>query len=298
MDTPLEVPSARFVAIDVETAAATRASICQIALAHFEAQAPPIVWSSYVHPECDFRPINVHVHGIRAEHVQAAPTFPSLYDRLVAALDGQVVAQYSAFDSQAIEQTLERYQMRPLNCTWVDVCAVAQLVWPHLWERGFALDQVAAYLGLGLVHHEAEEDARVAGEVLRVALAETGIPLQELPRRIRRGNVKAVPPREYPPCPCATGGPLAGQVVVFTGDLAIPRGRAEMLALRAGATIATGVTKRTTIVVYGEVDPDVSPGGKSGKLCRAEALLAAGRPIRIVDSAQFMALVDGSASCP
>ena len=136
--------SASFVALDVETAAASRASICQVAVAYFEEAASPRVWSTYVDPECDFGPINMHVHGIKPRHVQSVPTFPAIYPRIHAALDGQVVAQYSAFDSQAVKRSIERYCLPPLNCVWLDVCATAKLIWPHLCDRGFSLDKVAA----------------------------------------------------------------------------------------------------------------------------------------------------------
>ncbi len=47
-------------------------------------------------------------------------------------------------------------------------------------------------------------------------------------------------------------GPLAGEIVVFTGRLTRPRGEAQALARSCGAAVETDITRRTTLVVVGE----------------------------------------------
>lgn len=53
-----------FVAIDVETANADMASICQIGLARYENGVLADEWKSYVDPQDYFDGINVSIHGI------------------------------------------------------------------------------------------------------------------------------------------------------------------------------------------------------------------------------------------
>jgi len=53
-----------FVAIDVETANADMASICQIGLAKVENGTLSEEWKTYVDPEDYFDGINVAIHGI------------------------------------------------------------------------------------------------------------------------------------------------------------------------------------------------------------------------------------------
>lgn len=71
-----------FVAIDVETANADMASICQIGLAVFENGVLKDEWKTYVDPEDYFDPINVDIHGINETKVRGAPNFPALSDTL------------------------------------------------------------------------------------------------------------------------------------------------------------------------------------------------------------------------
>lgn len=73
-------------------------------------------------------------------------------------------------------------------------------------------------------------------------------------------------------------GPLAGQKILFTGSLSIPRSKAQQMAENAGAEIAGSVSRRLNLLVVGD-----EPGSKREK---AQAL-----GIRIVDEAGFLALL-------
>ena len=58
------------------------------------------------------------------------------------------------------------------------------------------------------------------------------------------------PPSAAPPA--AAEGPLSGREVVFTGRLGRPRAEAQEAAVRAGATVADRVTRRTGLLVVGQ----------------------------------------------
>ena len=73
-------------------------------------------------------------------------------------------------------------------------------------------------------------------------------------------------------------GPLAGQKILFTGSLSIPRSKVQQMAENAGAEIAGSVSRRLNMLVVGD-----EPGSKREK---AQAL-----GIRIVDEAGFLALL-------
>jgi len=94
---------------------------------------------------------------------------------------------------------------------------------------------------------------------------------------IRRLREAGVDPR---PAPRARKGPLTGEVVVFTGSLdKLSREAAKARATRAGASVGTSVTKKTTLVVAGE---------KAGsKLKKAKEL-----EIRIVDEDGFLEMIE------
>ncbi len=80
------------------------------------------------------------------------------------------------------------------------------------------------------------------------------------------------------PQPEVSGGALAGEVVVFTGTLSMPRHAAQELARASGARVESDVTRRTTMVVAGE--------GAGSKLARAESL-----GVRLLTEAEFGVLL-------
>ena len=86
-------------------------------------------------------------------------------------------------------------------------------------------------------------------------------------------------------------GALHGEIVVFTGELSIPRSRAVEIAARAGCEVHAGITKHTTILVAGVRDVSLFDGKeKSDKYSKAESLMRHGQAIRILTEAEFMQL--------
>lgn len=87
-------------------------------------------------------------------------------------------------------------------------------------------------------------------------------------------------------------GSLFGEIVVFTGALAIPRREAADMAAKAGCETADGVTKHTTLLVVGDQDIRLLGGHeKSNKHRKAEELIAKGIPIRILTESDFASMV-------
>ena len=87
-------------------------------------------------------------------------------------------------------------------------------------------------------------------------------------------------------------GPLANEVVVFTGKLSMPRREFADLAAEAGCQVAGSVTNITTLLVVGDQDIRQLAGQKkSAKHRKAEELVARGQPIRIIGETDFLALL-------
>lgn len=85
----------QFTAVDVETANADMASVCQIGIARFVAGKIFEEWKTYVDPEDFFDDINVSIHGINEQIVAGAPTFREAADQINAFLDGEVVVTHT-----------------------------------------------------------------------------------------------------------------------------------------------------------------------------------------------------------
>lgn len=283
----------KFTAIDVETANADMASICSIGAAVFENGKLASEWHSLVNPDDEFDFVNISIHGIDQSMVAGSPTFGELSDTLNQILSNAVVVTHTHFDRVAMHQAAHRWGVEPLQCTWLDSARVARRTWAQCARSGYGLADVCALIGHEFEHHDALEDAKAAGQVLLAALLETGFDLEGMLSRVGQpvdlSNLSsgAVIKREGNP-----EGSLFGHVVVFTGALNIARREAADLAASIGCEVTQNVSKKTTLLVVGDMDLSRLAGhDKSSKHRRAEELAAQGVPLRIIRETDFRELV-------
>ena len=276
----------KFIALDVETANPSYASICQIGIAHFVDGRFSEKWESLVDPEDDFYPLNIGIHGINESMVADAPTFPSLSEIVTKKLVNTVVVSHTPFDQTAIRLVFEKYGIELPVITWLDTARVVRRTWTDLSRRGYGLAPVAERLGIEFQHHNAAEDARAAGEILLHAMKETGLSVDEWVVRARKSIGGARDAREANP-----DGPLYGEVAVFTGTLVMVRREAADLAAAAGCDVRKSVTKSTTLLIVGDQDVRKLAGHqKSSKHRKAEKLIEKGQSIRILRESDFRSM--------
>lgn len=176
----------QFAAIDVETANADMASVCQIGIVHFSAGAVSEEWKTYIDPEDYFDELNVSIHGINAHVVAGSPTFCEIADRIYSLLDNRVVITHTAFDRVAVHQAATRGKIAPPNCTWLDSARVARRAWKDFAQKGYGLANVCSHIGYKFKHHDALEDAKAAGQIVVAAIAETGLDITAWLARVRQ----------------------------------------------------------------------------------------------------------------
>lgn len=282
-----------FVAIDVETANADRASICQIGIVKYENGVLAEEWKSYVDPEDHFDAINVRIHGIDESTVKGAPTLLGVSDRLHSFLKGSIVVCHTFFDRVALNKASQRYNVSLPECRWLDSARVARCTWAECASKGYGLYNVCAMLGYNFKHHDALEDAKAAAHILLAACSKTGSDTEHWIKRlsppidVAASRSGPTPKREGNP-----GGAFFGEVLVFTGRLEIRRREAADLAAAIGCRVATEVTKKTTMLVVGDQDIRILAGKeKTKKHKEAEDLIAKGTMIRILKESDFRELV-------
>lgn len=279
-----------FTAIDVETANANMASICQIGLAKYVSGHLAHEWKTYVDPEDYFDGMNVAIHGIDESTVEGAPTFPELNDTLRSYLENSLVVCHTHFDRVAMHQAARRYSIVLPECSWLDSARVARRTWIECARKGYGLGDVCRMLGYSFRHHDALEDAKAAAHVLVSAINKTGLDLDGWLSRVQQPinlAANAVITRDGNP-----EGAHCGEVLVFTGALEMSRREAADLAASIGCKVAGGVTKTTTILVVGDQDVGRLAGhAKSSKHRKAEALIESGLPIRILRESDFRELL-------
>jgi DNA polymerase-3 subunit epsilon len=287
------------VAVDIETANPSMASICQVGVAGFSDGAVSFEWVSYVDPQDCFAPMNVAVHGIDAPVVAGAPLFPAIANQLLQMIGGTVVACHTPFDRVALHQAFTKHALELPALTWLDTARVARRAWAECAHRGYGLATVCSMIGYDFQHHDALEDAKAAGEVLLAACKATGLSVDDWlvrveqsisgePRKRSGGWRKESYAQEGNP-----DGPLVGEIIVFTGSLHIPRREAAEKAAGIGCEVADVVTKKTTLLVVGDQDATrLSGHEKSSKHRKAENLIEKGHAIRILRESDFLQLVE------
>jgi len=286
------MPRTSFTAIDVETANADLASICQIGVVVFVDGRIWRQWQSLVDPEDEFDGINVSIHGIDESMVQGAPRYGDIATEVAALLTGQVVVSHMAFDRVALSRAQERHGLPSIQCQWLDSARVSRRAWPKFSRRGYGLAPIAAHCGIAFRHHDAAEDARAAGEILVRAISDTGLDVEEW---LVRANQPVDPQGSRPSRRANPNGDLFGEVMVFTGALSLPRREAADLAAAAGCEVVGSVGRDVTILVVGDQDIRQLAGReKSSKHLRAEELIAAGQPIRILCERDFRTLIESA----
>ncbi len=282
----------RFNSIDVETANADRASICQIGIVHVVDGKIKGQWTSLINPEDWFDPWNVMIHGIEEEDVMGSPTLPEVRDELRNRLRGSVLVSHTAFDRTAFEQAMNKYKLEQLQVTWLDSAKIVRRAWPERYGfSGWGLKSVANDLQLKFQHHDALEDAMVAAQIVLHACEASALEIEGWLERVKRpihstekaSNIKRDGDVQ---------GHFLGESVVFTGSLAVEHMKAADLAARAGCEVSSNVSTKTTILVVGTQDMTKLKGyKKSTKHRKAEKLIESGHDLQILSEKDFWEMI-------
>ncbi len=282
-----------FAALDVETANADLASICQVGIARFANGHIVDEWVTLVDPQSHFDMMNVSIHGIEESDVEGAPTFSELVGDLAKRLKAPAVVTHTHFDRVAMYQACSKAGHPAFDCKWLDSARVARRTWDEFSRSGYGLANICRKIGYSFQHHNALEDAKAAGQIILAASAETGLNIEGWLRRVVQpidGN--APDGTQSVKREGDADGPMFGEHIVFTGALSIPRQKAANLAAKVGCTMTPGVTKKTTILCVGDQDVSRLAGEtKSSKHRKAEKLIEAGQPITIIRETDFVEMV-------
>jgi len=255
---------------------------------------------------------NVAIHGITAEQVANAPRWRDILPDIVRFVGNDVlVAHNAAFDTGVIRYAcaIDEIETPEITflCTLVAVRKALQL-------PSYRLPFVVESLGLSLDnHHDALSDARAVAQLLpklvelrgvsgiQAFADDLGVGLGLIGPNSYRGsaarrvytsksfselnvNVDADP-----------DGYLFGRVVVFTGTLkSMSRDDARQECARMGALPEANTTKRTNVLVVGDIDSStLRPGTNlSGKTRKAFDLQEKGQQIEVMTEDEFLRCIE------
>lgn len=284
----------KFIVIDIETANPDLTSICQIGIAVFENGELVDQWGTLINPNAYFDEMNIYIHGITPSMVRNSPTIKQVESKIKGYFADNVVCSYGAFDRVSLTRIFPDSQNR-----WLDIMRVVRRCWSDKFaEKGYGLAKVSKHLKIKQEnHHNALDDAIVAGGILNKALFESGKSLDYWLDRVEKpihveydenGHILPKIKRQGDP-----NGPLYGEVVVFTGELSIPRQDAAKKAASVGCDVVDGVSKKVTLLIKGIQDKSRLAGKElSNKEIKAQELISKGHNIRILSENDFLELVN------
>ena len=131
-----------FVALDVETANADMASICQIGIARYSEGRLVEEWSSLIDPEDYFDYINIDIHGITEETVKGSPTFPQIVNILHQFLNKSICVSHTHFDRVSLQRALSKYDLEEIETMWLDSARVARRTWEDCAWSGYGIASI------------------------------------------------------------------------------------------------------------------------------------------------------------
>lgn len=284
----------KFIVIDIETANPDLTSICQIGIAVFENGELVDQWGTLINPNAYFDEMNIYIHGITPSMVRNSSTIKQVESKIKGYFADNVVCSYGAFDRVSLTRIFPDLQNR-----WLDIMRVVRRCWSDKFaEKGYGLAKVSKHLKIKQEnHHNALDDAIVAGGILNKALFESGKSLDYWLDRVEKpihveydenGHILPKIKRQGDP-----NGPLYGEVVVFTGELSIPRQDAAKKAASVGCDVVDGVSKKVTLLIKGIQDKSRLAGKElSNKEIKAQELISKGHNIRILSENDFLELVN------
>ncbi len=322
-----------FTAIDFETANGFRGSPCAVGLSKVRGGRVVEETSWLMRPpegHDHFDPRNVRIHGIQSSMVTRMPRFCDLFAEIGGFIGGDtLVAHNAAFDLGVIRSALE---VSGLAGPAYEYACTVILSRRNYSQLSYSLPFVAEAAGVPLQNdHDAVGDARAcAGIMIDIAARNEAGSLAELytamgvqasraeaylPRtdlvskatrtareRIASGTVltgwSGWPEEGINPAAnfdADRSHPLYGQTVVFTGNLGMARIEAKQRAAELGAQPASGVTRKTTVLVVGDgfVAADLNSGRLTTKARRVGELHRRGQPIEVLSEGEFLQMTGG-----
>ncbi len=169
-----------YIAIDFETANQYRNSACSVGLVRFIDGKETDSCYSLIHPaKMYFIPEWTEtIHHISYKDVCNKPYFPEVWDTLVMPFINQtpgiplVAHNGNTFDMPVILGCCEYFGM-PVPCLeYFDSLSVTKKTWPEM--ESHKLTDLGAHFGIEYLAHDALEDSRTCGQIIKLAADKWG----------------------------------------------------------------------------------------------------------------------------
>lgn len=287
-----------FCVLDVETTGLHWRTdrIVQIGIIKVENLIPVVRFNTLVNPEIPIPPRATAIHGITDKDVMSAPTYAEIADQVFSILNKTTVVGHNVtFDINFIQYLLlfRGTKNDDLSLDYVDTEQYARQVLSGL--PNYKLQTLLKYFDIDPgAAHTAYDDAFATLKLFHALRyeythreeleAKRKAEAQEA-RRQQKEAEKTARRLQF------ASSPLLEKWFCFTGAFSLDRMAMESLVLSVGAQVQEkGVSRNTNYLVKGDITglPDWA---LDRKLHKAEALIAAGKPIEIIDESEFLRLI-------
>jgi DNA polymerase-3 subunit epsilon len=159
--------SARFAAIDFETADRGRDSACALSIVLVEDDVLLETWSSLIRPPRRYFEFT-YIHGITWRDVQDKPSFAELWPEINRVLAGAdfIAAHNASFDRSVLRACCASAGVAAAPSSYLCTVRLARAVW-NLHPTTLA--DVCRHLRIPLKHHDAVSDAQACARIVLAA---------------------------------------------------------------------------------------------------------------------------------
>ncbi len=170
-----------YIAIDFETANQYRNSACSVGLVRFIDGQEVDSCYSLIHPaKMYFIPEwTEQIHHISYNDVRNKPYFPEIWNTMVMPFINKtpgiplVAHNGNMFDMPVIKSCCEYFGMPLPDFEYFDSLIIARRTWPEM--RTHQLTALGKYFGIEYLAHDALEDSRTCGQLIKIAADKWGV---------------------------------------------------------------------------------------------------------------------------
>jgi DNA polymerase III subunit epsilon len=290
----------KFTALDFETANWYRKSACSIGMVIVEDGKIIDEFYSLIRPEPFwFHPININVHGLTEAVCEDAPTFGELWPQINKWIDGQVIVAHNvSFERSVLNHLFSEYGLDASISEYLCSLYLSRVAFPKLetYKLPYVYYNV---LNKQLEnHHHALDDARASAEIVIKIVEEWNPPtfkgmigaLYEETIKNRTNRKREVSLASLTSDEDFDGNKqFKGKVFAFTGEHnCFTKEEAAQFVVNRGGKATDNVTSSTTHLVIGHYHPRYGDNYKSGKVKKAETLIAKGQKIDFISEQEFL----------
>ncbi|MFZ4263560.1 exonuclease domain-containing protein [Sphingobacterium sp. HJSM2_6] len=156
-----------FTAIDFELATANYNSICSVGIVNvLEGKIVNEFYSLVRPPDNKYMWQTSRVHGIKAKHTNAAPSFLELYPSIKELLLAQrMVAHDELLDRSVLKETMKFYGLPYHELLLANLWECTSKIYRAIGFERTKLSICCELMGVELQHHDALSDARATAEL-------------------------------------------------------------------------------------------------------------------------------------